>query len=84
MTKGSRRRLRTEVALAVAAITLAVVTLFSKDWIEIVFRVDPDGGSGLLEWLLVGGLFAVSAVSALAARWEWRRLHLRPAPDSRA
>jgi len=84
MTKVSRRRLQIEVTLAAAATTLAVVTIFWKDWIEVLFRVDPDRGSGLLEWLVVGVLFAVAAFSALAARWEWRRGHLRVASGSNA
>jgi hypothetical protein len=32
-----------------------VVTLFWHDWIEAVFRVDPDQGKGSAEWLVVAG-----------------------------
>jgi hypothetical protein len=63
-----------ESALATVTALLLVVTLVWREWIELVFRVDPDGGSGATEWLVVVVLGAVSAVSALAARVEWRRL----------
>ena len=63
-----------ESALATASALLLVVTVFWSEWIEAVFRVDPDGGSGAAEWLVVVVLGIVSALSALAARIEWRRL----------
>ena len=61
-------------ALATASAVLLVVTVFWHEWIEVVFHVDPDGGSGAAEWLVVVVLGTLSAVSALAARFEWRRL----------
>jgi hypothetical protein len=52
---------------------LAVVTLISREWIEIVFGVDPDDGNGSLEWAIVIVL-AVAAIACLAyARVEWQR-----------
>jgi hypothetical protein len=63
-----------ESALATVSALLAVVTVFWHEWIELGFRVDPDGGSGAAEWLVVALLGIISAVSALAARVEWRRL----------
>jgi hypothetical protein len=39
-----------EAALAGAAGFLTVLTLFTREWIEAVFNVDPDGGDGSLEW----------------------------------
>jgi hypothetical protein len=53
---------------------LGLVTAVWPDWIEIVFGVEPDQGSGALEWGIVGALFAVSAVCGLLARAERRRL----------
>jgi undecaprenyl pyrophosphate phosphatase UppP len=68
-----RRRFYVEGGLAVLASVLAVVTLFWHDWIETVFRVDPDSGSGALEWAIVIVLALAAIGLALAARVEWRR-----------
>jgi hypothetical protein len=69
----SRPRLWVEVAAAVFAGPLAVLTLFWPDWIETVFRVDPDQGSGALEWAVVVGLAVVAMVASFMARREWVR-----------
>jgi hypothetical protein len=73
------RRFWLALGLAFASLVLALVTLVTREWIELVFRVDPDGGSGALEWLIVVVLVAASAVFGLLARLEWRRLHLATA-----
>jgi hypothetical protein len=52
---------------------LAVVTAIWPDWIERVFGIEPDQGSGAVEWLIVAVVFAISVGFALAARLEWRR-----------
>src|SRR5438067_12614702 len=44
---------RAEVAFATAGVVLAPSTILWSDWIEIVFRVDPDRGSGTLERAIV-------------------------------
>jgi len=61
----ARTRYILELACAVVSGILAVLTLVVHDWIEAVFGVDPDGGSGLVEAAIVVTLFVVSA--ALAA-----------------
>jgi hypothetical protein len=73
MRKTLRRRFWLETGLAIITCVLFVVTLFYRDWIEIVFNVDPDNGSGALEWLIVGALFVVTIALFILARYEWRR-----------
>lgn len=58
---------------------LLAVTLIWKDWIEIVFRVDPDRGSGALEWVIVGACAAITLLLGAAAGYEWRRAAPHPA-----
>ena len=67
------RRFWIEAGLAAITAILLVVTLVSREWIEIVFGVDPDGGDGSLEWVIVGVLLAASLIFSAMARAEWRR-----------
>jgi hypothetical protein len=67
-----RSRFWLEAVLGSLAAILAVVTLISHEWIEIVFGVDPDQGSGFLEWGIVVGLALASVLLGLLARAEWR------------
>jgi hypothetical protein len=55
---------------------VAVITLFWHDWIEAVFRVDPDSGNGWAEWLIVLVLLLATVTLASGARREWRRAGL--------
>jgi hypothetical protein len=68
-----------EITLACGALTLAVVTAIWRDWIEIVFNVDLDKGSGSFEWLIVVACLAIAAMCGVAARRQWRRLHPKEA-----
>jgi hypothetical protein len=75
MTRVPRMRPRfwLEVLVVIASLTLWVATLIWPDWIELVFKVDPDEGNGALERALTILLPAVGfAVSFVTAR-EWRR-----------
>ena len=64
----TRRRYWFELGLAVLAGALAVLTLINHEWIEVAFGVDPDQGSGALEW---GIVFATaSSPSSAGSRRE--------------
>jgi hypothetical protein len=74
-------RYRLEVVMAVVASVMCAVTVAWPAWIETVFGVDPDHGSGWLEWLIVAVLaIAAVACGALArADWRWQQ-QLRAEP----
>jgi hypothetical protein len=67
-----RTRYWVELALASVATALFVLTLVWHDWIE-AFGIEPDGGDGSLEWIVVAVLAVVALVSAALARAERRR-----------
>ena len=62
-----------ELGLGLASTLFAVLTLAWKDWVEIVFKVDPDHHSGSLEWTIVAVAVAVTVIALAAARVEWRK-----------
>ena len=64
-----------ELAFAAASGALFLVTLFARTWIEQLFGIDPDHGSGALEWTLVAAFFAITVLLGTLARSEWRRVH---------
>ena len=68
-----RMRFWVESIAAAVAVVLGVVTLVWKDWIEILFDVDPDEGSGALEWAIVAGCALIALGLFFAASQEWRR-----------
>jgi len=72
-TRAVRSRFWVETAFGSLAGLLAVVTVFSREWLEVLFGVDPDGGSGALEWTIVAVLAALALAFGLAARGELRR-----------
>ena len=71
-----RKRFWVEAGLASLTGSLCLLTLVSRDWIEVVFGVSPDNHSGSLEWLIVAGLLLVAIVLGFVARRESRRLDL--------
>ena len=73
MPSGLRRRFWLESICGSVAGIVTVITLFWRDWIEAVFRVDPDSGNGSAEWLIVLVLFLATITLASGARREWRR-----------
>ena len=57
---------------ALTSAALAIITLIDAEWIELVFGVDPDHGSGLLEWVIVIAAITVTALLSWLARCDWR------------
>jgi hypothetical protein len=68
-----RKRYWFEMIAGLGAIPLFTLTLIWRNWIEIVFRVDPDHGSGSLEMAILFVCILAFLSSMLAARIEWRR-----------
>jgi hypothetical protein len=60
--------------LAVLTAVLTVVTLISHEWIELLFGVVPDGGSGALEWAIVAVLLVACVTFSLLAYTERKTL----------
>ena len=73
MRNALRQRFWLETGMAIVTGIVFVITLVQRDWIEIVFGVDPDQGNGSLEWLIVGALLVVSITLFTLASYEWRR-----------
>jgi hypothetical protein len=69
-----RRRLRIEVLLAIISAGLCVLTLVIPQWIEELTGLEPDAGSGALEWIIAGVFLVAAVVSALLARRDYHRL----------
>ena len=74
MITALRRRFWLETVIAIVASILFVITLVQRDWIEVVFGVDPDQGNGTLEWLIVAALLVVTITLFTLAGYEWRRI----------
>lgn len=74
-----RHRFWLESVLGSGTGSLALVTLVWRDWIEVVFGIDPDRGNGTAEWLTVLILVIITVSLAAGACMEWRRAG--PAPS---
>jgi hypothetical protein len=84
MTMISKRRKRlvaVEISMAGLSGVLAGVTIFWRDWLELLFHWDPDHHSGTAEFLLIVGLAALSLVLGCAARWQTVRWTTANAPS---
>jgi hypothetical protein len=77
MNRRPRRRFWLESAIFVLSFASLAATLVDPEWIEAVFGVEPDGGSGALEWGLTLALAAMALLTSSLAWLEWRRA--RPA-----
>lgn len=67
-----RGRFWVESALAALTGALAILTLVSREWLE-AFGLDPDGGNGAAEWIVVSVLFGCWCALSIAVRFEWRK-----------
>lgn len=70
--------MRLEMAVALCAGVLGILTIFWHDWIEALTGWDPDHHDGGVEWIVVVGLLAVAAALGLVARLQWRLLTAVP------
>ena len=75
-----RFRFWLEAGVGALSLLLLVLTLITREWIEAIIRVDPDGGSGAAEWGIVAGLAVIAVVSACTARVEWKRVTAQVLP----
>ena len=66
MRKNIGRSLRITLALFTAS--LLALSLARHDWIELIFRFDPDGGSGAIEWVTACSLLAALLILATIRR----------------
>ena len=73
MNRSVRFRFWVEVTLGTLTGLLFVVTLVSREWIEAVSGVDPDGRDGSLEVAVLASLLVATVVFSVSARAEWRR-----------
>jgi hypothetical protein len=60
MKRALRRPFWLEMSMVIVTCIVFVITVVQRDWIEVVFGVDPDNRSGALEWVIVGALFVVT------------------------
>jgi hypothetical protein len=70
-----RRRFWVAVILGGISAALAILTLFTREWVEVIFGIDPDGGSGALEWVIVAASAVIAVGCAAWARMEWTHAH---------
>lgn len=73
MRNALRGRFWLETGMAIVTGLVFVLTLVRNDWIEIVFRVDPDSNNGSLEKFIVVALLAVTITLFVLASYEWRK-----------
>jgi hypothetical protein len=79
MKPDTQRRFMFELGAGITTGILFLLTYVKRDWIEALFGIDPDSGSGALEWLIVGGLLLVTLALFSLAGYELRRAATRAA-----
>jgi hypothetical protein len=76
MRKTQKRLIAAEAAAASLAGLLAILSVFCRDWIEILFQWDPDHHNGGAELVIIVGLASLSVLLGSSAGWQtvrWRR-----------
>jgi hypothetical protein len=68
-------RLWLGAACGAMSAVLFAMTLVWPDWIERIFEVEPDGGSGATEWGWAIAFGVVALVCLGDAGLAWRRKH---------
>jgi hypothetical protein len=74
MRSNVRTRFWVEAGFAALSGFLAILTLFTRDWVEALTGFDPDNHNGSFEWGIVAVLLLVCILFSIAARADWRRL----------
>ena len=74
MDQRVRRRFWPEAVFACMSSFLAVLTAVRPDWIEGLTGLNPDGGNGTLEVVIVAAFAAAALALMLSAWYEWRRV----------
>ena len=62
-----------EALLGTTSAVLTILTLVNRAWIEAVLGVEPDGGNGMLEVLIVVAFVGATITFSMLARNELRR-----------
>ena len=73
MSRNLPARFWFEAVTGVIGLALFVLTLVTREWIEVLTGWDPDGGNGAVEIALAFALLAISALSMFAASRDCRR-----------
>ena len=63
-----------EAGLAALCGFLAILKLFTRNWIEVFTGFNPDNNNGSFEWTIVAALFLACILLSIAARADWHRL----------
>jgi len=63
----------TELAFSIISALLTALTLAWPDWIEGIFEVAPDAGTGSSEWGIALAFTVVTLMLAALTRRTWRR-----------
>jgi hypothetical protein len=75
-------RARFEWILAAVLALASIATIIWPRWVESLTGLEPDGGSGELEWWIVGLTMMFALVSAILSRRDYRAFHQQRSPSA--